>query len=98
MPTLTAALMYEADLQSTALAESLTAHDAVTQLALSNQKTIEPASLSARISRKARVVRGDLFSGVAINHLLNSITTDYLLLFLPGGHITIDQPAIDRLL
>src|SRR5262245_23265368 len=98
MPTLTAALMYEADSQSTALAKSLTAHDAVTQLALINPKTIEPASLSARISRKARVVRSDLFSGVAINQLLNSITTEYLLLLLPAGHITIDQPAIDRLL
>lgn len=96
MPTVTAALIYENDSTSRALTELLAASPAVTRLVLISHQSSAPAGLSPSAQSKARVVRNDFFSGAAINQLLDGATTDYLLLFLPGGPVELGQRAIER--
>lgn len=95
MPTLTAVLI--CDDQSRALAESLASSPAVTQLVgVSREALAPPASFSTPVLSKARMVQGDLFSGVAVNQLIDQMTTDYLLFCLPGDQIELGQRAIER--
>ncbi|HEY3138246.1 MAG TPA: glycosyltransferase family A protein [Blastocatellia bacterium] len=96
MPTLTAAMKYEP--QSIALAESLAGSAAVTQLALMTQNPDEAISLSEHAKSKTSVVEGDLFSGAVISRLLDTLTTDYLLLFFPGASVELGPSAIERFL
>ena len=94
MPTLTAAMKYEA--RSAALAESLAACDAVTQLVLIGQQPGETKSLSEIARSRSQIVQGEFFNGVTISRLLDKLATDYLLLFLPGASVELGQRAIER--
>src|SRR2546426_2781179 len=96
MPTLTAALAFTNDPQSTALAEALAVSPSVKQLLLINREDAAPANLSARVQRKAHAVQSDFFSGAGINKMLDGATTDYILFVLPGEHVEPGQRAIER--
>ena len=96
MPTLTAVLNYAEGPQSQALAEWLAASSAVAQLVLISREAVEPSRLSTPSLSKARVIQGDLLSAAAVNQLLEGMTTDYVLLCLPGDQIEFGQRAIER--
>jgi Glycosyltransferases, probably involved in cell wall biogenesis len=94
MPKITAALMFEDDAQTLSLIDSLSASDLVAQILLitREQNTLVQAKA------KTRIVQSDLFSGRAVAELLDTITTDYLLLMLPGEQVKLGSRAIERFL
>ncbi len=97
MPTLTAVLNYEEGHWSRSLTESLAASLAVTRILLNSRSDDRPAGLSPAAQSKASVIQSDFFSGGAINQLLDAVTTDYLLLCLPGEQVELGQLAIERM-
>lgn len=98
MPTLTAALAYSDDPHSTALANALAAIPSVTRLLLINRDGSDATDLSSRFNHKAELVQGDFVSGTAINQLFDRLTTDYLLIVMPGEHVEPGPRAIEKLL
>jgi Glycosyl transferase family 2 len=97
MPAITAVLNYEEEEMPRALTESLAASPAVTRLLLNSRSGAMPADLSTVAESKAEVVQSDFFGGAAINRLLDRLTTDYLLLCLPGEQLEVGQRAIERM-
>jgi hypothetical protein len=93
MNEMTAALMFEGNAQALALIDSLAASDLVDQVLLMTRE--QDARVQA--AGKIRAVQSDFFSGRAVNELLDTITTDYLLLVLPGGQVKLGARAIERL-
>lgn len=94
MSTITAALMFEDDAQTLSLIDSLSASDLVAQILLITRE--QNALVQAKA--KTRIVQNDLFSGRAVAELLDTITTDYLLLMLPGEQVKLGSRAIERFL
>jgi hypothetical protein len=97
MPALTAALIYEEGSQSRLLVEAIAASPGMTRLVLISHQEAQPTGLSEFAQTKARVIQSDFFSGAAINQLLDGITTDYLLLCIPGDQLELGQRAMERL-
>lgn len=84
--------MFEDNAQTLSFVESLTASDLVAQVLLIAR---EDHAIALEIT-KTRIVQSDLFSGRAITELLETITTDYLLLILPGEQVELGARAIER--
>jgi hypothetical protein len=94
MHKITAALMFEDNAQSLSLIDSLSASDLVAQVLLITRE--QPAFVQA--NAKTRIVQSDLFGGRAIADLLDTVTTEYLLLMLPGEQVELGSRAIERFL
>lgn len=97
MPTLTAVLAYGEETCARELTESLAANPAVERLVLLSRKSSQLADLSALAQRKGRMVQSNFFSGAGINQLLEGVSTEHLLLCLPGERVELGQRAIERL-
>ncbi|HKS40989.1 MAG TPA: glycosyltransferase family A protein, partial [Blastocatellia bacterium] len=92
MHKITVALTFEDNAQTLSFVESLAASDLVAQVLLIAR---EEHKIALEIT-KTRIVQSDLFSGRAITELLETITTDYLLLILPGEQVELGSRAIER--
>jgi len=84
--------MFEDNAQTLSFVESLATSDLVAEALLIAR---EGHSIALEMT-KTRVVQSDLFSGRAITELLEMITTDYLLLILPGEQVKLGSRAIER--
>jgi len=98
MPMLTAALIYEDGAEARSLVEELAASPAVSRLVLIGRQTGQPTDLSAIAQSKSRWLHGGSFSGAAVGKLLDELTTEYLLICLPGDQVEMGQRALERLL
>jgi hypothetical protein len=98
MPGLTAALMFEDSAHTLSLIETLAASDCVTQIVLVGSQQKEHLSLPDKAMAKTRFYQGDFFSGSSVAGLIETITTDHILLILPGQQVRPGQRAIDRFL
>jgi len=96
MPTLTAALVHQQE-ESRPLVEALAASPAVSELVFLNRLHID-LKLNPREIRKTQFVESDFFSGLAVTRLLEAVTTDYLLLVLPGEQVVPGSRAFERML
>src|SRR5262249_27403167 len=95
MNRLTIAIPYTEDIQFETLARQLTAHHLVEEVLCLRQSA--PPTLPASLPKRVRVVSVDeIFSGPAINALIEAWRTDYLLLILPGGRVELGARAPER--
>ena len=84
--------MYEDNAQALSFAESLAESDLVAQILLVAR---EPNGIAPRTAR-TQVIQGDMFSGRTVAELVETITTDYPLLVLPGEQVKLGSRAIER--
>lgn len=98
MPTLTAVLRFADNAPSLALIESLGANAAVAQIVMINRMADTRPMLTERAAAKARFMESDFYSGRAVAQLLDTTTTDYLLLIFPGEQVQLGPRAMTRLL
>lgn len=96
MGSLTAALMREGTEESLALASSLVANPAIEQVVLIAGRDLSGQVAAQGESNKVRLVESESILGPDIAMLLDSITTDYLLLVLPGEQARLGHRAIER--
>jgi len=91
MKRLTIAIPYTEDKQLEASTRQLASHPLVDRIVCLHQDA--PPSLPEGV----KAVKVDaFFSGPAINSLIESWRTDYLLLILPGGRVELDASALER--
>jgi glycosyltransferase involved in cell wall biosynthesis len=96
MNRLTVAIPYTEDNQFETLARQLTANQLVEEVLCLHQNA--PPSLPPSLPEDVKAINVDaFFSGLAINSLIESWRTDYLLLILPGGRVEFGPRAPERL-
>src|SRR5262245_56009457 len=95
MNRLTIAIPYTDDKQFETSARQLIAHPLAEEILCLGQHA--PPSLPPSLPKDLKAVTVDrLFSGVAINSLIEAWRTDYLLLILPGGRVEFGARAPER--
>jgi hypothetical protein len=91
MKTFTIAVSFAEENQVEKLAKQFAVHPLVQQVMWLNESELPS------LPKAARAMRLDaIFSGVAVNELIESWKTDYLLLVLPGGQIDLGARALER--
>jgi len=95
MPTVTAALVYEGD-SSRSMINTLAARSLVSGLILVGEAHNTDRSAIANL--KTHNVSGDFFSGKVAAQILDSLTSDYLLIVFPGEQIEIGARAVERMI
>src|SRR5687768_15003295 len=91
MNRLTIAIPYTEDKQFETLARQLAAHQLVEEIICLHQNAPPP------LPDGVKAVKSDaFFSGPAINSLIETWRTDYLLLILPGGRVELGASAPER--
>lgn len=95
MPTVTAALVYEGD-SSRSMMKALAASSLVSGLILVGEALDTDGSAIANLETQS--VPGDFFSGRVAARILDSLTSDYLLIVFPGELIEIGARAVERML
>ena len=94
MPTVTAALVYEGD-SSRSLINALAASSLVSGLILVGES--RDTDGNAITNLETQNVFGDFFSGKVAAQILDSLTSDYLLIVFPGEQIEIGARAVERM-
>jgi len=94
MPTVTAALVYEGD-YSRSMINALAASSLVSGLILVGE--VHDAVGKATRNLETEGVPGDFFSGKVVARILDSLTSDYLLIVFPGELIELGARAVERM-
>ncbi|HXF38264.1 MAG TPA: glycosyltransferase family 2 protein [Blastocatellia bacterium] len=94
MPTVIAALVYEGD-SSRSMIKALAASSLVTGLILVGE--VHDTGGSSTGNLETQTVSGDFFSGKVAAQILDSLTSDYLLVVFPGEQIEIGARAVERM-
>jgi len=94
MPTVTAALVYEGN-ASRSVITALAASSLVSRLILVGE--VRDTDGSAIANFETQKVSGDFFSGKVAAQILDSLTSDYLLIVFPGEQIEIGARAVERM-
>ena len=95
MPTVTTALVYEGD-SSRSMINALAASSLVSGLILVSE--VHGTDGSAIKNFETQNVSGDFVSGKVAGQILDSLTSDYLLVVFPGEQIEIGARAVERMI